>query len=196
MAQQVLKLDAATLEVIGTPYGVGQTPYRIAVSASGSRAYVANEESSTISSIETATGEIQSLPIEEATLIGVACAPDDRTAYAADFNNNVVVVIDTTSTPARIAQALSNPDVDGFGWALAAARDGTQLFVTANSMSGPGTLVVLDTTGPNVRVAQSLPLIDTYPNDIAVSPDSLAVYVANMTSKTIGIFTPALVRTV
>jgi len=74
---------------------VDSGPTGVAVNPTGSRLYVANTLSNTVSVIDTATnGVVATIPVGDAP-IGVAVAPDARRVYVANSASSSVSVIDT-----------------------------------------------------------------------------------------------------
>ena len=61
-------------------------------------AYVTNNQSNTVSVIDTATNTVVGAPISVGSNpAGVAITPDSTRAYVANFSSNTVSVIDTTT---------------------------------------------------------------------------------------------------
>jgi YVTN family beta-propeller protein len=56
-------IDTATNQVVGAPITVGTSPFGIAITPDGTRAYVANNSSATVSVIYTATNQVVGAPI-------------------------------------------------------------------------------------------------------------------------------------
>ena len=77
---------------------VDQGPTVLAVNSNGSRIYVANLPSSTVSVIDTATDTVIRSPITFGALpFGLAVTPDERRVYVGNSGSNTVSVIDTKS---------------------------------------------------------------------------------------------------
>lgn len=75
-------IDTATNTLIGSPIGVGNSPLGIAVNPAGTRVYVANAGSGTVSVIDAATNTVVGAPISVGSLpfsfglfLGGAAAP-------------------------------------------------------------------------------------------------------------------------
>jgi YVTN family beta-propeller protein len=74
---------------------VDQGPTVLAVNSSGSRVYVGNSGSNTVSVIDTASNrEVATVPVGVEP-IGVAVAPNGRRVYVANSASSSVSVIDT-----------------------------------------------------------------------------------------------------
>jgi len=92
----VLVIDTATNTVVAT-IAVGQTPFGVAITPDGTRAYVAEANSFTVSVIDTATNTVVATIPLVGTPIGVAITPDGTRAYVTINGDNTVSVFDTTS---------------------------------------------------------------------------------------------------
>ncbi|GAB3953302.1 hypothetical protein GCM10029976_093210 [Kribbella albertanoniae] len=109
-------------------------------------------------------------------VLDIALSPDDRTLYAADFSNDQVLKIDTT-TREQVGDALPVGRVPS---RFLLAPDGTTLYV-ANSESG--TISVVDVAawkiaGPPIPVAPG-------PIDLSLSPATRRLYVLSPKAETI-----------
>jgi YVTN family beta-propeller protein len=69
----------------------------VAATPDGSKVYVANEHSNTVSVIATATNTVTATIAVGDVPIGVAVAPDSSKVYVTNFGSNTVSVIDTRS---------------------------------------------------------------------------------------------------
>ncbi len=122
------------------------TPVGVAVGPDGTRAYVVNSVSNTVSVIDTATNTVTGTIPVGALPVGVAVSPDGTRAYVTNQDANTVSIIDTASnsvigTIAGFVQP-GYPGVCGNGNALLAAgrtfhaNNGGAIGCT---MTGPGT---------------------------------------------------------
>ena len=75
-------IDTATNTVIGSPIPVGGSPYGVAVTPDGSKVYVTNDLSNTVSVIDTTTNTVIGTPIRvDVNPFGVAVTPDGSKVY-------------------------------------------------------------------------------------------------------------------
>jgi hyaluronoglucosaminidase len=145
-------------------------------------AYVVNEDSGTVTPIDTATRRALKAIRVGSYPDAIAITPDGKTAYAA--NDNSVSRIDIPSgTPARQIKPVSA----GHGpAAIAISPDGTTVYVSAlfesdstaeSDMPGPMTPIQTATGRPRKPLKP-----DNNPQAIAISPDGRIAYVANWQS--------------
>ncbi len=170
--------------------GVGTTPSAVVVSPDGQRLYVANTGSSTVSVINTATGQkidanpsnIFSTDISVGSSPGaLALSPDGKRLYVANTGSGTVSVINT-DTYARIDANPSNIfstdiTVGSSPSALAFGSDG-RLYVAnrgSNTVSviNTATNTVVD-TNPNVSGTQSIS-VGSSPSALVAGPRRQAV---------------------
>ncbi len=90
----MVPIDVAT-NTAGTPISVGSGPFGIAITPDGSRAYVANEFSGSVTPIDLATNTAGT-PITGVGILpsAIAITPDGSRAYVASLISNDVTVID------------------------------------------------------------------------------------------------------
>ena len=90
-------IDTATDTVIGSPIPVGNFPIGIAVIPDGTKVYVGNKFSNSVSVIDTATDTVIGSPIPLGNVpIGIAATPDGRNVYVANSGDNSVSAIDAS----------------------------------------------------------------------------------------------------
>jgi YVTN family beta-propeller protein len=109
-AGKVFVIDTASNSAVGT-IPLPRHPAGIAISADGSRAYVADFSSATVSVIDTATnrvtGRIEVGPAKVATMMpAVAVTRDGSTAYVTNPGDDTLLVIDTAKSFVRARIAL------------------------------------------------------------------------------------------
>ncbi|CAN7469120.1 YncE family protein [Pseudomonas sp. LjRoot277] len=177
----------ATVTVTGLgPVGsipVGKEPFGIAVSPDGTRAYVSNWSSHTVSVIDTATHRVLThIPVGNRPW-GVTVSPDDARAYVCNFGSHTVSVIDTATN-----QVLTTIPVGNSPYGIAVSPDGSRAYV-CNSQSN--TVSVIDTATD--QVLTNIP-VESHPLGIAVSPDGTRAYVTNYTSYTVSVIDTATDR--
>jgi len=193
--------------------GLGSGPSGVAVSLDGSRMYVANSGSGSVSVIDTTTGKVVDVKPSTSTVDSIkvgsspsalALSPDGNQLYVANTGSGTVSVIgiDPTNTATYQKVIDTNPSVAGVNSisvgsspsALALGADGS-LYV-ANR--GSGTVSVIGTDPTNTATYQKV--IDTDSNasgvnsiSVGSSPSALALgadgslYVANRGSGTVSV---------
>ena len=177
----------ATVTVTGLgPVGsitVGNTPRRVAVSPDGTRAYVCNHGSHTVSVIDTATNQVLTDIRVGIAPWEVAVSPDGTRAYVCNAAGGTVSVIDTATH-----QVLTDIRVGNGPTGIAVSPDGTRAYV---SNYGSHTVSVIDTATdrvlPNIQVGIN-------PREVAVSPDGTRAYVCNWSSRTVSVLDTATDR--
>ena len=90
-------IDTATNSVIGNPIAVGTWPAGVAVNPAGTRAYVANVGSATVSVIRTDTNTVVETPSPWAFSEGVAFNSSGTRAYVTNMDSDTVSVINTAT---------------------------------------------------------------------------------------------------
>ncbi|MHC8294671.1 beta-propeller fold lactonase family protein [Pseudomonas sp. LB3P58] len=174
----------ATVTVTGLgPVGsipVGNIPVGIAVSPDGTRAYVCNHASHSVSVIETATNRVLTNISVGTSPTGIAVSPDGTRAYVSNQGSDTVSVIKTATN-----QVLTTIRVGNNPTGVAVSPDGTRAYVC---IYGSHTVSVIDTA--TARVLTTIP-VGTYPHGIAVSPDGTRIYVNNYGSHTVSVIDTA-----
>ncbi|WP_244890041.1 beta-propeller fold lactonase family protein [Mycobacterium lentiflavum] len=72
---------------------VGRTPWGVAFSPDGTRAYVTNNESDSVSVSDTATNTVAATVYLVPNVYGVAVSPDGGTVYVANWANNTISMV-------------------------------------------------------------------------------------------------------
>jgi YVTN family beta-propeller protein/VCBS repeat-containing protein len=159
---------------------VGNNPYGVAVSPNGTRTYVVNQASNTVSVIDTATNAVVATINVGATPTAVAVSPDNSRVYVA--GNNTVSVINTATNT-----VIGSPITTGGGqsYGIAVSPNGTRVYITQTGNNG---VVVLNTATNAVVTSVA---VGAVPAGIAVSPDSSRVYVANYSGNTVSVINTA-----
>lgn len=161
-------------------------PYRIAINAAGTKAYVANSNSTTVTIIDIATNTVSGIITGFDGPSGFAIMPDQQTAYVNNYgapggagsgNATTVRVVDLT-TNTIVGPAITVGQAPA---ALAITPDGAFVYVInyVNGMPGTGTISVIRTSDNTV--------VDTIPGfsgpfGIAITPDGKFAYVTNFGS--------------
>jgi YVTN family beta-propeller protein len=177
------RVTNATVTVTGLgPVGsisVENLPYGIAVSPDGTRAYVSNADSHTVSVIETATNLVRTTISVGSYPAGVAVSPDGTRAYVGNYKSHTVSVIET-ATNIVLTTIPTNAPIG-----IAVSPDGIHAYV-CNGVNR--TVSVIDTA--KNRVLTTIPAgINTY--GVAVSPDGTCAYVSNWNSSTVSVIDTA-----
>jgi YVTN family beta-propeller protein len=162
--------------VIGTAAGavtgtvpVGAGPTGVAVTRDGSRAYVTNADSDSVSVIDTASDVVVStIPVGDAPTY-IAVTPDGHSLYVMTASG-VIDVVDTT-----LETIVANIPVGASG-AIAITPDGTRAYVAA------GLVHVIDIATNTVETsfaAETTPVagVSTTALSVAISPDGSRAYV-------------------
>lgn len=103
-------IDTATNTLVAT-VAVGRSPFGIAITPDGTRAYVVNVSDDSVSVIDTASNTVVATVGVGVFPTGVAITPDGARAYVANEGSNTVSVIDTaTNTVVATAAAGVTPD--------------------------------------------------------------------------------------
>ena len=149
---------------------VGASPSALAINPTGTRLYVSNFGSTTVSVVNTATN----LEITKVTVgsqpSGLAVSADGTRLYALSRANDTVTAINTATN-----QVVGSPVVVGDSPRNVVIGPSSQLYVT-NYTSG--TVTVLNTTTAAPVFVKTL-TVGTQPEGIAMSKDGSLVYVAN-----------------
>ncbi|RLV04498.1 cell surface protein [Streptomyces griseocarneus] len=159
----LLDITSGSLRTVGA----GVWPYRVAALPDGSAAYVTNPTRDTAHAIDLATGAARSIDVGPRT-DGIVASPDGTRVYVGTGGEPVVAVVDTaTNTVVRRFGG------SGTAECLALTPDGEVLCFGDHVVNA---VAVARTAGggepPFVGVGQS-------PEQLAASPDSAFVYVAN-----------------
>ena len=124
VGNNVSVVDTATNAVLAT-IPVGDTPFDIAVTPDGMRAYVVNFQSGTVSVIGTATNTVLATIPGFDQPANVAITPDGRTAYVTNQGGSNTVSVVSTATNAIVATIPVGILPDG----VALTRDGSLVYV-------------------------------------------------------------------
>jgi fibronectin-binding autotransporter adhesin len=166
-----------------TTISVGNDPRAVRFSADGSRAYVANQDSTgggagSVSVIDTATNSVlATVNIPSSQLVDLAINPDGTRVYVSDANNKVYV-IDTSnnSLKATVTTTLSYPS------GIVVSADGTRFYVA--NINGHNISQFDAATNASLGTVVS----NLNPAGMALSSDGGFVYVAKSGSNNVGIY--------
>ncbi|ANN78750.1 beta-propeller fold lactonase family protein [Bordetella flabilis] len=179
-------LAQATLgnKAIGNVFAYeGQDPNRIAFTPDGSKAYVTNALSDTVSVIDTRQGAetgIIKLPAGS-TPANIAVSPDGRKAYVLNLGSHTVAVIDTTTdTVGKQGNVLKYQGSNPYGIAFHPDPARHLAYVTNNDASA--TVSVIDTSSDTQTGTIAGYAPGQGAHGVAFSPDGTMAYVATATS--------------
>jgi YVTN family beta-propeller protein/VCBS repeat-containing protein len=168
LSNKVIDLNPATKTV--DLIKVGSSPSAIAINPTGTRLYVSNGGSSTVSVINTATN----LEITRVTVgsqpSGLAVSPDGTRLYALSRAADKVTVIRTSDN-----QVIGSAAVGDSPRGIVLSPDGQVAYVTNYNS---GTVTVLNTVGTTPVFVKTIS-VGSQPEGIAISNDGALVYVAN-----------------
>ena len=174
-------IDTRTNTVIEPPIPVGRIPFGVAVTPDGSKVYVGNYLSNTVSVIATATKTVTEFPVDGPH--GLAVSPDGRILYVASTNRYPATLLAITTATNSITAALP---IGGGALGVAATPDGSKVYVT-NEALNINTVAVIATSTNKVSPIQ----VGYDPWGIAVTPDGSKVYAVNGGSNTVSVINPA-----
>jgi YVTN family beta-propeller protein len=154
----------------------------VAVTPDGSKVYVANSHTNTVSVIDTATNTVVGSPITVGTgPEGVAVTPDGSKVYVANLGGTVSVIDTATNT------VVGSPMSGGTNpLGVAVTPDGSKVYVT-NNFNGTVSVIA---TATNTVVGSPI-AVGGNPEGVAVTPDGSKVYVANAGGTTVSVIDTA-----
>ncbi len=185
-------IDVATNGFVSKiPLGTGQQPYGVAVSSDGTRVYVSNQLSKTISVIDALTDPNNPTVVNTINLLntpsGLAVNSAGTRLYVANYDNGTVSVIDLSSitpspTPiavATITLATLNAGTSPVGVAI--SPDGATVYITNSGSDNITPIRTSDNTALTSFPAGSAPM------GIALGKvgTTTNIYVANNTAGTL-----------
>jgi PGF-pre-PGF domain-containing protein len=142
---------------------------------------VTNEDSNTVSVIDTATNTVKATVEVGSDPKGIAITPDGTNVYVTNYDSNTVSVIGTATN--KVTDTI---EVGKSPWAVAVSPDGTKVYVTNDVCS---TVSVIDTSTNVVTTLVDLKYQN--PSGVAISPDGTNVYVSSGSSNNVSIISTA-----
>ncbi len=170
----------ASTNAITQTITVGSSPYGVAVSPNGSKAYITNGGSNNVSVINTADNTVSATVSVGTAPRGVSVSPDGTKVYVTNRTSNTVTVINTAD---NTINATINVGTDPR--AVAVGSDGSKVYV---SNFGSNNVMVINTADNSINATVS---VGVNPFGIAVTPDGTKAYVANYTSNTVSVINTA-----
>jgi YVTN family beta-propeller protein len=149
----------------------GTDPEQLAVSADGSRLFVANEDAAQVSVFDVAGNRVVAAIPVGAEPEGVALTPDGKTVYVTSEEAGEVYAIDT-ATNALVGQAAVGPRPRSIGF----LPDGSRAYVT---LENDAALALVDAVHHRFDRRIALGDAAVRPMGIAVDPAGTAVYVTS-----------------
>ena len=190
LSGKVFVINTATNMSIGSPILTDSLPVGVAVSPDGRYAYVSNNNSSTISVIDTVSRTV--VPVNVAAPpIGIAVTPDGKYVYVTSpgpimnnngFTGNTVSVINAaTNTPVGLPIEVGTGPIG-----IAITPNGKFAYVGNNRS---GTISVIDTA--TNTISGSIVDATGHPIGVAVTSDGRHAYVANNGSNSVSLIDTA-----
>jgi len=156
--------------------GSGDIPTGVAVNPTGTRLYVTNQGSNTVSVIDTSSNTISATVPVGNSPYGVVVNPSGTRVYVANLDTNFVSVIDaTTNTVIATVTVGTGP----FG--VAVNRSGKKVYA-ANKYSDNVSVIDTDTN----TVITTIP-VGKAPHGIALNPAGTRAYVANRDDNSVSV---------
>jgi YVTN family beta-propeller protein len=174
-------LHSATLSPFGGVQNVGSYPAGIAVSADGTRAYVADGNDITpeisVLDLDPATGQVLQVGAWPTGNMpsGIAVTPDGTRVYVALMEEDAVAAYDTAS-----GQPIGDKiPVGDYPNGVALHPDGKHLYV-ANQLGNSFSVVDTDPASPNYHKSVEFTLPGTpQPVGVSLTPDGQQLYITN-----------------
>ena len=174
---------SASAMTVSATVAVGSTPVDVAVNPSGTRAYVANYGSNSVSVIDTASNAVSTTISGVSSPTGIAISSAGVGAVPGYFNQ--AAILDTTTNTVSGTASLPQ-QADG----VAFSPDGSAFYVAETSR-----VRKYSATAPYSILAQSAPVLNAY-SRVAVSPDGARVWATSYNSGTVTVFNAANMATI
>lgn len=171
-------LAAADPWAIVATMPVESSPRGIVVLPDGSKAYVANQGSGSVSVLDTATLATRGSVAVGAGPHDPALSPDARRLYVLNLFSSSISVIDTATDAVT-----STIVVGGYPAAVAFSSDGTRVLAFSLSAGGASVVSVIDVGTSSVIAAIPVPPAALF-SGFALSPDGRRAYVTSAQSAT------------
>ncbi len=192
-------VNAATgaLTPVGSPVATGINPDSVAISPSGTFAYVANngnlQAAGTISvySIQPGTGALTQVGSPVATggsnALSVRLSPNGAYAYVVNAHDSTIMAYGVNATTGALTP-IGSPVATGFNpVSLAVSPDGSHVYV-ANEYGGTISTFSVDATTGALTPVGSQVQTGNDPFSVALSPSGALAYVANLGDGTVSAY--------
>ena len=171
----VTKYHALTGLAIGSSITVGTSPSSISINSDGSKLFVTNFYSHTVSVIDTLTNIVTDTIAVDTSPTAIALSPDGLTLLVSNKWCPSFSIIDTTNNTVTDTIFLGAPE------GIVLSPDGLKAFVS--SWDGDTVSIINITT----KTVEATVNVGDEPAGITVSPDGLHLYVANYASDSVSI---------
>ena len=154
------------------------------MSADGTRAYVTNWASNSVSVLNTttATPTVTRTVAVGTNPVGVAVSPDGTRVYVSNYGSNSVSVLDPTAANPLVTTI----GVDSQPFGLAISPDGSLLYAA----NGPDTISMITTKNNSVYSTLTFdPQPEPQLHSIAVSPDGNQIFFSDLADRRVRVFT-------
>lgn len=182
-AGTVVELQAANLQQVGSPVGVGVHPEPVVISQDGTRLYVSNDVSYSVSALDATTSPPTKLG-QDAKVgpepMYLTITPDGKHLFASNVDNGTVSVLATSTdpnNPLSVVTTISLGVSGGMATGIAVSPDGSRVYAGAVGQNVTTSVItVIDAVKFSI-IGQS-PALGDAPVAIAVTPDSSHVLAA------------------
>jgi YVTN family beta-propeller protein len=158
---------------------VGDSPHGTAVTSDGTKVYVANYQSGTISVIDRVNKKVWDITIG-GNPYALCISPDNSRVYVTMHNNNIVSVINTADNSVNPTPII----VGDRPRDIVISADGSKVYV---GNLGSTTISVINTSTNEVTPID----LGVYPSSLILSADGSKLYVSNPNSNTVSIINTA-----
>ncbi|WP_197040267.1 YncE family protein [Mycobacterium sp. URHB0044] len=161
---------------------VGSSPTGLAVSPDGSRLYVANKGSGTVSVINTASYGVTNTITAGTQPTSLAVSPDNKSVYATNTGSSTVTVIDATNAATNAYTVRKTVAVGTSPSSVKFSPDGSLAYVA----NGNDSISVIDTRSTTVTRTLAIdPAAETGGHSIALSADGNTIYVTDAVDRNV-----------
>jgi len=175
--------SSASAMTVSATIAVGSTPVDVAVNPSGTRAYVANYGTNSVSVIDTASNAVSTTISGASSPAGIAISSAGVGAVPG-YSNQAAILDTTTNTVVGTASLPQQGD------GVAFSPDGSAFYVAETSR-----VRKYSATAPYSILAQSAPVLNAY-SRVTMSPDGARVWATSYNSGTVTVFNATTMATV
>lgn len=173
----VSAINTATNATKGSPITVGNFPSAIGITPNGTKVYVANQDSNTVSVIDTASHiVIATIPVGDSPC-GLAITPDGTEVYVTNQVDDNVSVINTATNSVVATIPVGSDPIP-----IAITPNGKKGYVGNNFPDNTVSVIDIDSH----TVDTTFPVVNE-PFAIAITPDGTKVFVINLFGKSVSI---------